>query len=169
MMRITYILAILVSLFFGLMIFDYIVRVHDARQDALLEMMNHYSDGGDSYSSYSSYDDDRDNRLTSEAGLMSLFFFLFFLALQILTFIKLKTKTMKVLTIIATIFMPLTFIAGVYGMNFHPDNSPWNLPELNWYYGYPFSLALMGVTALLFVYYFWRKGWIGQKHNRSDQ
>jgi len=98
MMRISYILSIVVSLFFGVLILDYIVRVNDARQDALWEMMNNYSQDG--YSSYSSYDDDRDNRLTSEAGLMSLFFFLFYLALQILTLIKLKTKTMKVLTII---------------------------------------------------------------------
>ena len=112
MMRITYILAILVSLFFGLMILDYIVRVHDARQDALYEIMNNYSNGGDSYgSSYSSYDDDRDNRLTSEAGMMSLFFFLFFLALGIITLIKLKTKTMKILTIIG---LSLTVIMSAW-------------------------------------------------------
>ncbi len=47
-------------------------------------------------------------------------------------------EVMKVLTVIATIFMPLTFIAGVYGMNFKTELSPWNMPELNWYYGYPF-------------------------------
>ena len=41
-------------------------------------------------------------------------------------------EVMKVLTIIATIFMPLTFIAGVYGMNFKTEVSPWNMPELNW-------------------------------------
>lgn len=60
-MRITYILSIVVSLFFGVLILDYIVRVNDARQDAMWEMMNNYSQDG--YSSYSSYDDDRDNRL----------------------------------------------------------------------------------------------------------
>src|SRR5690606_35093599 len=38
-------------------------------------------------------------------------------------------EVMKVLTIIATLFMPLTFIVGVYGMNFDPDTSPWNMPE----------------------------------------
>ncbi|GIX06755.1 MAG: magnesium transport protein CorA [Candidatus Poribacteria bacterium] len=42
-------------------------------------------------------------------------------------------EVMKVLTIIATIFIPLSFIAGIYGMNFNPDVSPWNMPELNWY------------------------------------
>lgn len=112
-MRITYILAILVSLFFCLMIFDYIVRVNNARQDQLWEMMNNYSSGADSYSSYSSYDDERDNRLTAEAGLMSLFFFLFYLALGILTLIKLKTKTMKILSIIG---LALTVIMSVWSM-----------------------------------------------------
>jgi magnesium transporter len=68
-------------------------------------------------------------------------------------------EVMKVLTIIATIFIPLTFIAGIYGMNFDPDRSPLNMPELRWYYGYPFSLALMAVVALALVYYFRRKGW----------
>jgi len=70
-------------------------------------------------------------------------------------------EVMRVLTIIATIFMPLTFIVGVYGMNFNPERSPWNMPELEWYWGYPFSLALMAVTALVLVYYFKRKGWLG--------
>lgn len=72
-------------------------------------------------------------------------------------------EIIKVLTIIATIFMPLTFIAGVYGMNFNPDRSPWNMPELNWYLGYPFSLALMALSALGMILYFWRKGWIGSE------
>ncbi len=67
-------------------------------------------------------------------------------------------EVMKVLTVISTIFIPLTFIAGIYGMNFR-DTSPWNMPELDWYYGYPFSLALMLAVALSLVYYFRRKGW----------
>jgi hypothetical protein len=46
-------------------------------------------------------------------------------------------EVMKVLTIIATIFIPLTFIAGIYGMNFNPESSPWNMPELSWRWGYP--------------------------------
>ncbi len=50
-------------------------------------------------------------------------------------------EIMKVLTIIATIFIPLGFIAGVYGMNFKSAVSPWNMPELSWYFGYPFALA----------------------------
>ncbi len=68
-------------------------------------------------------------------------------------------EVMKVLTIIATIFIPLTFIAGIYGMNFNPDASPWNMPELSWYYGYPASLVVMIVLTIIMIYYFRRKGW----------
>lgn len=69
-------------------------------------------------------------------------------------------EVMKLLTVIGTIFIPLTFIAGVYGMNFNPAASPWNMPELNWRYGYPFSLALMAVLAAAFVIYFRRRRWL---------
>lgn len=72
-----------------------------------------------------------------------------------------QNEITKVLTIIATIFIPLTFIAGVYGMNFNPEASPLNMPELNWTYGYPVVMVLMLVIAVLSVVYFWRKGWIG--------
>lgn len=70
-------------------------------------------------------------------------------------------ETMRVLTVIATLFIPLTFIAGVYGMNFNPERSPWNMPELNWYWGYPLSLALMATVAIGQLVFFWRKGWLG--------
>jgi magnesium transporter len=69
-------------------------------------------------------------------------------------------ETMRVLTIISVIFIPLTFIAGIYGMNFRTDTSPWNMPELTWYYGYPFSLALMAATAVGMLTYFYWQGWI---------
>ena len=69
-------------------------------------------------------------------------------------------EVMKVLTIIATIFMPLTFIAGVYGMNFKTETSPWNMPELNWIYGYPFALGLMATVTIIMLLYFKRKKWI---------
>lgn len=72
-------------------------------------------------------------------------------------------ETMRVLTIISTLFIPLTFIAGIYGMNFDPDSSPWNMPELRWYFGYPACLALMGLTTLGLIVFFVRKGWIGQR------
>ena len=70
-------------------------------------------------------------------------------------------EIMKVLTVIATIFIPLGFIAGVYGMNFDREASPFNMPELYWYYGYPFALALMLAVAVGLLAYFWRKGWLG--------
>jgi len=69
---------------------------------------------------------------------------------------------MKVLTIIATLFMPLTFIVGVYGMNFRTDISPWNMPELTWRYGYVFVWLVMLGCVLGMLFYFRRQGWIGQ-------
>jgi magnesium transporter len=68
-------------------------------------------------------------------------------------------EVMKVLTIIATIFIPLTFVAGIYGMNFDPDVSPWNMPELGWYWGYPAVMAAMLAIALGLLGAFKRKGW----------
>lgn len=62
-------------------------------------------------------------------------------------------EAMKVLTIVATIFMPLSFIASVYGMNFDRERSPWNMPELGWYLGYPFALLLMVVSAAGLIWY----------------
>ncbi|MFC1558215.1 magnesium/cobalt transporter CorA [candidate division KSB1 bacterium] len=63
-------------------------------------------------------------------------------------------EVMKVLTIIATIFIPLTFIAGVYGMNFE------FMPELKYHWGYPFVWSVMGVVFLGMIYYFRRKKWL---------
>lgn len=70
-------------------------------------------------------------------------------------------EIMKVLTLFAAIFIPLSFIAGLYGMNFDPQVSPLNMPELHWYWGYPFALTLMAVVAFGLLWFFWRKGWIG--------
>jgi len=68
------------------------------------------------------------------------------------------SEVMKVLTVIATIFIPLTFIAGVYGMNFDPDASNLNMPELNWKYGYFASLGFMALIGLgMFFYFKWKK------------
>jgi magnesium transporter len=69
-------------------------------------------------------------------------------------------EVMKVLTVIATIFIPLTFVTGLYGMNFRPEASSLNMPELNWEWGYPFSLALMLVMGLSMLWYFRKKDWI---------
>ncbi|MBN2331767.1 MAG: magnesium/cobalt transporter CorA [Deltaproteobacteria bacterium] len=61
---------------------------------------------------------------------------------------------MQVLTIIATIFIPVTFVAGIYGMNFK------HMPELEWSYGYPLILLLMALAMGLMVYFFYRKKWL---------
>jgi len=69
-------------------------------------------------------------------------------------------EVMKVLTVIATIFIPLTFLVGVYGMNFGVHKpSPWAMPELDWYYGYPLLWLLMIGIAAGMVIYFKRKNW----------
>lgn len=64
-------------------------------------------------------------------------------------------EVMKVLTIIATIFIPLTFIAGVYGMNFE------HMPELKWRWGYFVILAFMAVIAGVMLFFFKKRKWIG--------
>ncbi len=61
---------------------------------------------------------------------------------------------MKVLTIIATIFIPLTFIAGIYGMNFR------FMPELEWHWGYPLVLLVMVAIGVLMLFYFRKKEWL---------
>lgn len=68
-------------------------------------------------------------------------------------------EVMKTLTIISTIFIPLTFVAGIYGMNFNTERSPLNMPELNWFWGYPFCLAVMLIIASGSIVFFWRRGW----------
>ena len=70
-------------------------------------------------------------------------------------------EVMKVLTVIATLFIPLSFIAGVYGMNFDTQTSRWNMPELHWAYGYPAALAFMAAIAIGLLIWFRRKGWLG--------
>lgn len=60
---------------------------------------------------------------------------------------------MKTLTVITTVFMPLTLIAGIYGMNFS------NMPELGWKYGYFGVLFLMFLLSVAMVIWFMRRGW----------
>jgi magnesium transporter len=69
-------------------------------------------------------------------------------------------EIMRVLTVIATIFMPLSFIVGVYGMNFDTD-SPWNMPELHWKYGYEFVWFVIVAATVGMLYFFYRRGWLG--------
>jgi magnesium transporter len=75
-------------------------------------------------------------------------------------------EIMKVLTIISSIFIPLTFIAGVYGMNF-ANKDPLtgevlknNMPELYYENGYLYTIGGMVIIAILQMIYFWRKGWL---------
>jgi magnesium transporter len=68
-------------------------------------------------------------------------------------------EVMKFLTVMSSIFIPLTFVAGIYGMNFNTEKSPWNMPELNWYWGYPLCLAAMAAIACGLIFVFWRRGW----------
>ena len=70
---------------------------------------------------------------------------------------------MKVLTVIATLFMPLTFITGYYGMNFDTD-SPWNMPLLSYRYGSIVAILMMLATTAGLVFFFWRRGWLRRWH-----
>ena len=71
-----------------------------------------------------------------------------------------QNEVMKTLTLFASIFMPMSFIAGLYGMNFNHAVSQYNMPETDWKYGYPFALGLMATVATGMFYFFWRKGWL---------
>jgi magnesium transporter len=68
-------------------------------------------------------------------------------------------EVMKFLTVMSSIFIPLTFLAGIYGMNFNPDRSPYSMPELNTYWGYPMLLGAMGLISASMIFFFHRKGW----------
>ena len=72
-----------------------------------------------------------------------------------------QNEVMKVLTIMASIFIPLTFMAGIYGMNFQ------NMPELQARWGYPFLLAAMIAVAVGMIWYFRSKGWLGGRPPES--
>jgi magnesium transporter len=73
------------------------------------------------------------------------------------------SEIMKVLTLISTIFIPLSFIAGLFGMNFDPSVSPYNMPELRYPYGYPAALALMLTIAIALTVFFYKKRWLGRR------
>ena len=67
-------------------------------------------------------------------------------------------EVMKTLTVVATIFIPLTFVVGVYGMNF--GDSPYNMPELAWTFGYPAVMLGMGLMIGIMLVQFRRRGWL---------
>lgn len=68
-------------------------------------------------------------------------------------------ETMRVLTVIATLFIPPTFLASIYGMNFDRNASRWNMPELGWSFGYPLLWLVMIGMIVLMLAYFRRKKW----------
>ncbi len=68
---------------------------------------------------------------------------------------NMQNETMRVLSIVATIFMPLTLLAGIYGMNFE------YMPELKWHWGYFSVLGIMAVAIIGLVGWFWARKWIG--------
>ncbi len=69
-------------------------------------------------------------------------------------------EIVKVLTVISTIFMPLTFIVGIYGMNFDTQASPWNMPELHWYWGYVLVWVVMVAVIVAMLLFFYRRRWL---------
>lgn len=69
------------------------------------------------------------------------------------------SEVMRVLTIIATLFIPPTFIVGVYGMNFDPAAGPWNMPELAWPYGYAAVWGVILAMTVGLLIYFRRRRW----------
>lgn len=69
-------------------------------------------------------------------------------------------EVVQLLTLVSTIFIPLTFVAGIYGMNFNPEASPWNMPELNWPLGYPLVWLVMIAIASTLIFLFWKRGWL---------
>jgi magnesium transporter len=77
-------------------------------------------------------------------------------------------EVMKVLTVIATIFIPLGFVASLYGMNFDRA-SPFNMPELGWRFGYPFALVVMAAIAGGLIWFFRRRKWIGPDAGTGEQ
>lgn len=76
-------------------------------------------------------------------------------------------EVMKVLTITGTIFIPLSFIVGLYGMNFNQD-LPGNMPELDLPYGYVYALLLMLAIASGLIYFVWSKGWLSNTETKID-
>lgn len=75
-------------------------------------------------------------------------------------------ETMRFLAVISTVFIPLTFIAGVYGMNFDPAAGPMSMPELKSEWGYPVTIVIMIALAIGMLMYFKRRGWLGG--NKED-
>jgi magnesium transporter len=65
-----------------------------------------------------------------------------------------QNEAVKVFTVLATIFLPATLIASIFGMNFE------NMPELQWKYGYVYSLSVMVIITVVLIFWVKRKGWL---------
>lgn len=76
-------------------------------------------------------------------------------------------EVMKVLTVISTIFIPLSFVAGVYGMNFDPDAGPLSMPLLRSPWGYPTVMSFMLLVGGGFLWRFYRRGWLSASPGRT--
>jgi len=78
-----------------------------------------------------------------------------------LSAVSLRTNDiMRVLTVLSSIFLPLTFLVGVYGMNFAPEAGPWSMPELYWRWGYPVFWAVSLFIAALMLAIFKKNKWL---------
>jgi len=73
-----------------------------------------------------------------------------------------QNETMRVLSIVATIFLPLTLLAGIYGMNFE------YMPELQWRWGYFMVLGIILLVVLIVIWRFWASGWFAWGRKRID-
>ncbi|WP_058827785.1 magnesium/cobalt transporter CorA [Haloferax sp. Q22] len=69
-------------------------------------------------------------------------------------------EVMKTLTVVATIILPLTLVVGIFGMNFDPGASAFNMPELGWAYGYPATMLGMALVSVVLLVYFRRESWL---------
>jgi magnesium transporter len=72
-------------------------------------------------------------------------------------------EIMKTLTLMSTVMLPITFIAGIYGMNFQ------DMPELRSPWGYPAALSLMALVVIVALLWFWRKGWLGSQEDVPEE
>lgn len=78
------------------------------------------------------------------------------------------SEGMRILTMIATIFMPMNFVAALYGMNFDTQASPWNMPELGWHFGYPAALLFMVSIGVGFALWFRKSGRLAGVRSNGD-
>jgi magnesium transporter len=88
--------------------------------------------------------------------------------LHLSTLSQKMNETMRFLAVISTVFIPLTFIAGVYGMNFDPGVSDFNMPELRSPIGYPVVLGGMLLLGIGLVFFFRRRGWLGGRESSKS-